>query len=117
MEKLNFVFLIRDDNCWDQVFSHIANLKKQSEEIGRIAVVAVGTSLLTCLKSTHLEQRKSSISHLSADNVAFYLCTNTISRYGIDENMLLPEINIAREGGLLKAARFESMGYHLVSMG
>lgn len=23
MEILNFVFLIRDDNYWDQVFSHI----------------------------------------------------------------------------------------------
>lgn len=117
MEKLNFVFLIRDDNYWDQVFSHIANLKKQPDAIDRIAVVAVGTSLLSCLKSTHLDQRKSSITHLATENVEFYLCTNTITRYGIDEDMFLPEISIAREGGLLKAARFESMGYHLITMG
>lgn len=114
MEILNFVFLIRDDNYWDQVFSHIANLKKQPDVIDRIAVVALGTSLLSCLRSTHLEQLKFSISHLATENVEFYLCTNTISRY---ENLFLPEISIAREGGLLKAARFESMGYHLVTMG
>lgn len=117
MEILNFVFLIRDDNYWEQVFSHIANLKKQPDAIDRIAVVALGTSLLSCLRSTHLEQLKFSISHLATENVEFYLCTNTISRYGIDENLFLPEISIAREGGLLKAARFESMGYHLVTMG
>ena len=31
--------------------------------------------------------------------------------------MLLPEIKVAYEGGLIKAAEFDSMGYHLITMG
>ena len=34
MEKLSFVFLIREDTCWNQLFSHVDNLKKSSDEVG-----------------------------------------------------------------------------------
>lgn len=37
-----------------------------------------------------------------------------MSRYGIQEDMLLPQIAIAHEGGLLKVAKLESIGYHQV---
>lgn len=117
MEKLNFVFLIRDDSRWEQLFSHIANMKKQSDEIDKIAVVAVSSALLSCLKSTRLDTLKASMSHWAKDNVDFYMCINTLSRYGIDENLLLPEIKVAREGGLIKVARFEASGYHTVTLG
>lgn len=116
MEKLNFVFLIRDDSRWEQLFSHIANMKKQSDEINKIAVVAISTALLSCLKSTRLDTLKTSISHWTEENVDFYMCINTLSRYGIDENLLLPEIKIAREGGLIKVARLEANGYHTITL-
>lgn len=35
----------------------------------------------------------------------------------MDEAMLLPEINVAYEGGLIKTAELDSMGYHLITMG
>lgn len=34
MEKFSFVFLIRKDTCWNQLFSHVDNLKKSSDEVG-----------------------------------------------------------------------------------
>ena len=71
MEKLSFVFLIREDTCWNQLFSHVDNLKKSSNEVGNIAVVSVGTA----------------------------------------------QIAIAHEGGLLKVAKLESMGYHQIVLG
>lgn len=117
MDKLNFVFLIRDDHFWEQLFSHILNLNKQPEKIDKIAVVVVGTGLLSCLRSTKLEPIKSAISQLSNENVNFYLCINTLSKYGIHENMILPEIDMAREGGLIKVADFESKGYHTIVLG
>lgn len=117
MEKLNFVFLIRDDSRWEQLLSHIANMKKQFDEIDKLAVVAISTALLSCLKSTHLDMLKTTISNLADNNVEFYMCTNTLSRYGINEDLLLPEIKIAREGGLLKVARFEAIGYHTITLG
>lgn len=117
MEKLNFVFLIRDDRCWEQLFSHIANLSKLPAEVDRIAVVAVGTALLSYLKSTRLDALKATIFRLANDNVKFYLCTNSLSRYGIEESMLLPEVHIAHQGGLVEVARFESQGYHSVTLG
>lgn len=117
MEKLNFVFLIREDARWEQLFGHIANLNKTSGAVGKIAVVAVGTALLSCLKSTHLDALKTTISRLANENVVFYLCTNTLFRYGISEDLILPEFTIAREGGLIEVARLEAMGYHMITLG
>lgn len=117
MDKLNFVFLIRDDRYWEQLFSHITNLNRQPARVGKIAVVSIGTALLSYLKSTHLDAIKSTIENLSNENVTFYQCINSLSRYGIDENMLLENILIAEEGGLLKVACFESMGYHSFTLG
>lgn len=117
MDKLNFVFLIRDDRYWEQLFSYISHLNQQSLMIDKIAVVSVGTALLSCLKSTHLETVKSTITRLNSENVKFYQCINTLSRYGINEKWLLPEISIAQEGGLMKVVLFESMGYHSSTLG
>lgn len=116
MDKLNFVFLIREDSHWEKLFSHIASLKKRPET-DKITVVAIGTSILSCLKNTHLDALKSSITHWSGENVQFFLCVNTLFRYGIEDNMLLPEIMLAHEGGLLKVALFEAMGYHSFTLG
>ncbi|WP_291586594.1 DsrE family protein [Bacteroides sp.] len=117
MEKLNFVFLIREEGHWEQLFGYITNLNKVSGAVGKIAVVTAGTALLSCLKSTRLDILKTTLSRLANENVTFYLCTNTLSRYGISEDLILPEFNIALEGGLLEAARFEAMGYHMITLG
>lgn len=117
MKKLSFVFLIREDNYWNQVFSHIENLKKSPDKVGDIAVIAIGTALLSCLQFTNLKTLKENIARLSKEGIQFYLCINTMSRYGITEDMLLPEIVVALEGGLLRAAVFESEGYHLITLG
>lgn len=117
MEKLNFVFLIREDARWGQLLGHIANLNKTSGLVGEIAVVAVGTSLLSCLKSARMDAFKATISRLANENVAFYLCINTLSHYGISEDLILPEFTITHVGGLIEVARFEAMGYHMVPLG
>lgn len=117
MEKVNFIFLIREDRYWEQVFSHIKNLKKSADEIGNIAIIAIGSALLSCLQHTNMKTFKETIARLSKENVQFYLCINTMSRYGINEEMLLPQITVAHEGGLLKAAKLEATGYHLITLG
>ena len=117
MDKLNFVFLIRDDRYWEQLFSHIAHLKQQPALVDTIAVVSIGTALLSCLKSTQLKTVKSTFTRLDNENVKFYQCINTLSLYGIDEKLLLPEITIAKEGGLMKVAVFESIGFHSFTLG
>lgn len=82
-----------------------------------IAVVAIGTALLSCLKRTNMSTLKENITRLAGENVKFYLCANTMHRYGVDEDMLLPQIKVAHEGGLIKVAEFSSQGYHLITMG
>ena len=77
---MNFVFLIRDDRYWEQLFLHIAHLNQQSAMVDKIAVVSVGTALLSCLKSTQLETVKSTFTRLDNENVKFYQCINTFSR-------------------------------------
>lgn len=117
MEKFNFIFLIRENSYWNQVFSHVENLKKSANETGNIVVIAVSSALLSCLQHTNMKTLKETIAHLSEENIQFYLCINTMSRYGINEEMLLPQITVAHEGGLLKAAKFEATGYHLITLG
>lgn len=115
VDQFDFVFLIQDDNHWEKLFSHIVNLKQQSV-VNNIAVVILNTAILSCLESTHLDAIKVTFSKLTNENIEFYLCTNTLFRYGMEENMLLPEIKIAKEGGLLKVALFETLGYHKVTL-
>ena len=117
MEKLDFVFLIRDDKSWIQLFSHIYNLQKETHVVDKMAVVAVGTSVLSCFLCTTLSDFKESVAKLVNNGVEFYICINTLHKYGITENMILPEIKIAREGGLIKVARFETKGYHVITLG
>ena len=117
MEKIDFVFLINKDTGWKDVFSHIENLKNTRNETGNIAVVAIGTALLSCLQRTNEKKFQESISGLSKEGVQFYLCINTMRRYGITEDLLLPEIKVAQDGGLMRTARFESQGYHKFMIG
>ncbi|WP_417190432.1 DsrE family protein [Bacteroides sp.] len=117
MDKFSFVFLVREDGSWEQVFSHADNLLKSRNKVENIAVVAIGTALLSCLKRTNMSALKENITRLAGENVKFYLCANTMHRYGVDEDMLLPQIKVAHEGGLIKVAEFSSLGYHLITMG
>lgn len=117
MEKFSFVFLIREDGHWEQVLSHANNLLKSPNRIENIGVVAIGTAVLSCLRRTNMKAFKENVKRLADERVQFYLCTNTMQHYGVDEDMLLPEIKVAYEGGLIKAAEFDSIGYHLITMG
>lgn len=117
MEKFSFVFLIREDGKWEQTLSHADNLLKSPNKVDNIAVVAIGTAILSCLKRTNMKALKENITRLAGENVQFHLCINTMHRYGIDEDMLLPEIKVAYEGGLIKTAELSSKGYHLITMG
>ncbi len=117
MEKINFVFLIKADMCWKDVFSHIENLKNTTDETGDIAVVAIGTALLSCLQHTNKKEFRETISNLSKAGVQFYLCINTMHRYGITEDMILPGIKVAEDGGLMRIAKLELQGYHMFALG
>lgn len=74
MDKLNFVFLIKDDHCWEELFSHIINLKTACNDRYKIAVISIGTALLSCLK-VHLVHNQITITYLNNnENVEFYQC-------------------------------------------
>lgn len=117
MEKINFVFLISVDTGWREVFSHIKNLRKTTGDVGNIAVVAIGTAILSCLQQTNKPKLKEAVTAMSKEGVQFYLCINTMERYGITKDMLLPEIQVATDGGLMRTAKLEAQGYHKFPVG
>lgn len=112
MEKIDFVFLISVDTGWKEVFGHIRNLKETTNEAGKFAVVAIGTAILSCLKRTNKKTLQETISALSKEGVEFFLCINTMNRYGVTEDLLLPEVKVATDGGLMRTAKLEAQGYH-----
>ncbi len=117
MEKHNVVFLIADESKWEQLLRNIDHLNKNKELIDKIAVVAINTSILSCLSSTMLNEFKEKVKILSEQNVDFYLCDNTRKRYGIDSSNILPQFTIATEGGLAKTLLLEDVNYRLFSLG
>ena len=117
MNKIDFVFLISVDTGWQEVFSHIKNLKETTDESGKFAVVVIGTALLSCLQRTNKKTLQQTIAALSKEGVEFFLCINTMNRYGVAKDMLLSEIKVAEEGGLMKTAKLEAQGYHKFPIG
>lgn len=117
MNKIDFVFLISVDAGWQEVFSHIKNLKKSTNDAGKFAVVAIGAALLSCLQRTNKKTLQETIAALSKESVEFFLCINTMNRYGVTKEMLLPEIKVAEDGGLMRTAKLEAQGYHKFQIG
>lgn len=103
MDKLNFVFLIRDDRSWEQLFSHVINLKKQSVT-DKIAVVSVGTALLSCLKSTHLDKFKSTIMHFKDEGMEFYQCFIVELFACVDLHLAMPPRRVGRMKNIRRGA-------------
>lgn len=117
MEKINFVFLLRADTGWKELFLHIKNLKETTDDTGSIAVVAIGTAILSCLQRTNKPKLKEAVANLAKEDVQFYLCINTMKRYGVTADMLLPEVKVAEDGGVMRTAKLEGQGYHKFPIG
>ena len=114
--KFKIVFLISEENKWEHLMMNIKHVNQRMELVDRIAIVAIDTAILACLKDTIMDDCKSQVTNLSAINVDFFLCINTCIKYGIKTDSVLPEFKIAEEGGILKVMNLQEQGYRLISL-
>ena len=102
MEKRKVLFSINNETQWNKVTGNADDLLNYSGEIEKVAIVAMGTAILSLLKNSIIEDLKAKIREITSKGVDIYLCVNTMTKYGITASMLLPEIRIAEKGANLK---------------
>lgn len=116
MSKNKVVYLLGDENKWSHVLGQIANIRKRQDIVIEIAVIVVDTAILSTLKTTVFDDFKKQISELSNANVSFFACNNTLNKYGIPADMLLPQFTVVTEGGAIKAITLQNEGYYLFAL-
>lgn len=116
MEKNKVLYLLGDENKWNHVLGQINNIRKRPDVVTEIAVVVVDTAILSTFANTVFDDFKKEIAALSLANVSFYACNNTLHKYGIPANMLLPEFTIVPEGGAIKAITLQNEGFYLFAL-
>ena len=84
--------------------------------MGKIAVVVVDTAILSCRKDSILDDFKKKVEDYSKHDVDFFLCNNTVKKYGFKPDDFLPQFEIVKEGGVYKAMELEAEGYYLFVM-
>ena len=118
MKKYRIVYLISNENRWDHLLQQLKHINEHPELIDHIAIVVVDTAILSCLKNTIFTDLKAQISFYKAQqHTDFFLCNNTCIKYGITNDLILPEFELVKEGGILKALELESEGFNLFILG
>ncbi len=116
MKKSSIVFLLSNEDSWPKLLAHITHIKNNPEFSGKIAVVVIGSAILSCLNSSSLIDTQKQIEHFSLNHVDFYLCINTMNRYGITINQILTPFTIATSGGVIEVTKLVDQGYQLFQM-
>ena len=116
MEHQKVMYAFNDDTKWKKILGDATGLLERPEFIDKIVVIAMGTAVLSLLRSSILEEFKSEIHEMSNKGVEFYMCQGTLTRFGITPNMLLPDIKIATEGSDIKILELKEAGYTLFAL-
>lgn len=107
----NVVIDIDDNKKWYHLLEMVENLKKFPNVSENITVVAHDTAVLSYLNSTELQCLRDQMEKLSEKNVHFYICTNTLKKYGIARERMLPYVNIAENGAIVEILKLQDDGY------
>ena len=116
MDKQKILYAFNDDMKWEKLLKDIDNINRYPEVVEKIAVIAFGTAILSILKSTSLEEIKSKIAQASHNGIDFYVCGNTMRKYGITADQLLPQIKIAQRGTDIQILEMKEEGFYLFTI-
>ena len=111
MEKQKVMFAFNDETKWEKIIGEAEGMLDCADIVENVAIVSMGTTVLSILKSTILTDFKDKVSELSSKGVDFYICCNTMHKYGITADMILPEIKIAERGTDIKILELKQAGY------
>ena len=114
MEKHSVVFLINSEEKWPSLLRHVEILAANAGAVNQLAVVAINSSILSCLKSMNIVEQRQQLEVLSQKGIQLFICGNTCKRYGITADQILPFFTVAVEGGIAKILSLEAEGFKLI---
>lgn len=116
MNNYNVVMEIDDNKKWYHLLERIENLKKFPEVSENVNVIASDTAVLSYLNNTELECIRTQMEKLSEKNVHFFICTNTLKKYGIARERLLPFVKVAEQGAIVEVLKLQDDGYKYIKI-
>lgn len=116
MEKQKVLYAFNDDLHWEKILKDVDHIYARKDLVDKIAIIAFGTAILSILRNTSLEEIKTKITNYAAGGVDFYVCGNTMKKYGITKDQLIPVIQVAEEGTFIKILEMKEDGYFLFTL-
>ena len=113
MEKQKIMYAFNDESKWKKILFDAEEMLGNIDIVDKIAIVAMDTAILSTLSSTILTDLKEKINDLSNRGIDFYLCGDTMHKYGITVDMVLPQFKIAPRGTDVKILELKQAGYIL----
>lgn len=113
MEKQKIMYAFNDDSKWKKIVYDAQEMLENVDIVDKIAIIAMSSAILSTLKSTILTDLKEIINDLSNRGIEFYLCGDTMRKYGITVDMVLPQFKIAPRGTDVKILELKQAGYML----
>lgn len=116
MEKQKVMFAFNDDKKWSKIIYEAEGMLNNDDLVEKVVIVAMGTAILSVLKSDTSIEFKEKVTELSGRGVDFYICVNAMSTHGITPEMILPEIKIAPRGTNIKILELHQAGYMMYTV-
>ena len=116
MQKQRIMYAFNDNTNWSTILGDAEGSLELPEKIEKIAILAMGTAILSLLKTSILEEHKARITDFTKRGIDFYVCSGTMHKYGITKEMLLPELKVAPDGTDIKILELKEEGYFLFAL-
>ncbi len=116
MKQQKVMYAFNDDTKWKKILGDATGLLDHPERIDKIVIIAMGTAILSLLRSSILADFKKEVSDMSARGVEFYICSGTLMRFGLTPDLLLPEVKVAVDGSDIKILELKEEGYFLFAL-
>ena len=116
MEKQKVMFAFNDDTKWWKIMDEAEGVLELTDKVEKVAVVTMGTAILSILNSAIDTKFKDRVRDLSDRGIDFYICINTMHRCGITAEMILPQFKIAPQGTDAKIIELHQAGYMMFTI-
>ncbi|SHF18532.1 DsrE family protein [Clostridium fallax] len=110
MSGIKVLLHITDDNKWQTLLGNVHNMIKSGENF-KIEVLANGVSAVTLQKAvSDFKNLSEPFQNLSKKDVTFCVCNQSLKRFNIKEDSLLPFVKIV-PFGIVEVVKRENEGY------
>ena len=116
MEKYKIIFFLSNNEQWNGLMNYLQHIYLFPEKIDQAAVVITSSAILSCLKHSDQDALHREMEAYQKKGVAFFICGNTVEKFQLDPDNLMPDMDIVSEGGIYKVLECQSLGYSLFKL-